>query len=728
MAEKNNRNYLQVFSHRTLAALHHFLGLVLKFFLTFPKSILMVFIVLVIFAGIEGRKVRIAIRTEDMNDPSLSSHQDMQKLKSDYGFEDKLTFVFKKESPFTGDDFCLLKKFLDELQKSEPMVIAISSPFELRDINFQNDKLFYPTVLKDVCQGGFSETRLRDHPYFPFFADPNLKDVIVHLQIKESEKKFRHGIYDYQIIEKLILRAQKELPFQVLPGGTLFFQKSVLDGIHWSNKLNILAGLFLFLTFFYFYRSWKASLGLVFIVLLTNTMLKGAMGFFDHAIDPLSSCLFLMMTVAVIEDYVFVCFVMRNEGKTFEEAIQKLLLPSFLTSLTTAIGFGSLVMSHNPNIIHFGLWSALGAMLEWAFLLLLTPALFQVFPKLKSIFVFNKKISEPTFFQLTKLRMPRKFTMIISCFPLLLLFIYGEANLSYSPFDMFDSDHAISDYRNHFQNTRGAEGEVSLLFPRGSLDVSVVLEIMKKDPMVAQVYSLNNLRSLLQRYPTYLHSMIMEDFMKTQLGQLFSSSENERALLYVKSYDTKDIESFEQRTKKVCGNRCKIVSEVIVSKDYAQGLLQTLYDSFTFCFLLVFIIMVWLCLAVNPKAIISVTISTLWAPAMLLIVVILGQFKINVVTSVALSVLVGLTGDNAIQFLLLGSENLKESVENYGKASLQSFLLMTMMTLILFFSYFKSPKVLGALLLLGLVFMFVGDLWVLNGLLKAHSKSDVKRL
>jgi len=136
-------------------------------------------------------------------------------------------------------------------------------------------------------------------------------------------------------------------------------------------------------------------------------------------------------------------------------------------------------------------------------------------------------------------------------------------------------------------------------------------------------------------------------------------------------------------------------------------------------------ILIWVCIALRAPILVSV-ISSGWSAFFLLSLVLLLGLRIDVVTSVALSVLIGITGDNIIQFLLFKPDRLSESVQDHGIAAFQSVSLMTVITSVLFLSYFRSPQVLAALLMVGLLLMIVGDVWIFSGLLDLQSRKKVK--
>jgi hypothetical protein len=132
----------------------------------------------------------------------------------------------------------------------------------------------------------------------------------------------------------------------------------------------------------------------------------------------------------------------------------------------------------------------------------------------------------------------------------------------------------------------------------------------------------------------------------------------------------------------------------------------------------------WLVMATDKSYLFPVFISTLWASFTLLLLVVIFQLKINIITCVALSVSIGAAGDNAIQFLLFNKGSLYHTISEIGEASAETFILMMGIASTLVFSYFQTPRTLALLLIVGIFLMFIGDIWVLNGLLRNKVKKD----
>jgi len=88
-------------------------------------------------------------------------------------------------------------------------------------------------------------------------------------------------------------------------------------------------------------------------------------------------------------------------------------------------------------------------------------------------------------------------------------------------------------------------------------------------------------------------------------------------------------------------------------------------------------------------------------------------------------VLVGLTGDNAIQFLVAGrGKALHTGILKGGGAALVSGFLMALSSLIFIGSYFIPPRTFGFLLMAGFFASTLGDYWLLRALLGKEDSSD----
>jgi hypothetical protein len=148
----------------------------------------------------------------------------------------------------------------------------------------------------------------------------------------------------------------------------------------------IIGGVMLFVIF----RNWACvffSELTVFLSLLWTFGLKAMVG---SPITPVSSALIALIAVIGIASSVHIIShyqVESSRGKDKKEAILNTYAragkPCLMTSLTTAVGFGSLAVSPIPLIRHLGIFASFGIMSAFLLSMIIIPVALQLVKKLK---------------------------------------------------------------------------------------------------------------------------------------------------------------------------------------------------------------------------------------------------------------------------------------------------------------------------------------------------------
>jgi predicted RND superfamily exporter protein len=185
--------------------------------------------------------------------------------------------------------------------------------------------------------------------------------------------------------------------------------------------------------------------------------------------------------------------------------------------------------------------------------------------------------------------------------------------------------------------------------------------------------------------------------------------------------DLKDLNATLNAIDAACdhGKLCAANGESVVYAQYANRVVSTLFESLGLSLLLVGAVLVWLAVAFGVRrALPAMILSVFFSPLVVLGLLALFQFSVNFGTGVAASVLVGLTGDNAVQYLFASrGRRLKSGIDSRSGATVQITLLNIGASL-LFLGLTPTPlKHLGILLAFGFASSLVGDLWLLRGLI-----------
>lgn len=439
--------------------------------------------------------------------------------------------------------------------------------------------------------------------------------------------------------------------------------------------------------------------------------------------DMLSSCLFLILAVSSLEDFIFVAQHQLETNEGFIPSHLELITPSFFTSLTTILGFGSLMTSDLLPIRRFGMWAALGSTTEWIAMFLLVPAFMQRFPS------WRNWVNEKKAFKISKTKKIIKkkpsshfarFALVVFIFS---VFSIKNFRLSQTPSEMFPKNHPYQKMIDYVRGNRGWEAEASLFIDHNVSEEKrkSLLEFVAKEPSVQNVEDYRTALGFISKKVSdpLAKEMVQTEFSHSKFADRYlSDSQDERAILYLKTTNTQKLNDLRTFVANLCpSHECWVGGEIIAFADFSRSLIHTLFDSFFLSLVLVGIVIVYLAWASRKHSYFSLIIASFWGPAVILCLIYAFDLSINFVTCIIASTLVGLTGDNAIQFIFAAKDDsLEKGIEERGPSSLYCALTMGLCSLVFLGSYFEAPKVLGVLLAAGFFFSLIGDVWILNGL------------
>jgi predicted RND superfamily exporter protein len=143
------------------------------------------------------------------------------------------------------------------------------------------------------------------------------------------------------------------------------------------------------------------------------------------------------------------------------------------------------------------------------------------------------------------------------------------------------------------------------------------------------------------------------------------------------------------------------------------------------CLLLVGSVLFVLLVAARQRGKLPVLLASVWGPAAMMALLWALRVPLSFLTCIFASVLVGMTGDNVIQYLFATrSERIEQGIQRRGGASILVAVSMAVACLVFTGSAFVPSRRLGALLALGFLLGLAGDLWILRGLLAPTRGAD----
>lgn len=575
-----------------------------------------------------------------------------------------------------------------------------------------------------------------------------------------------------QLIQS-INKLNKKYDFEkILVAGRTVGQNYYIQKMNYEMLLYV--GLSAFLIVLFLYIAFRSLWGILIpqiILLGTLVWIVGGMGLFNQPINIILTTLPSVMFVVAMSDVIHLVSryldAMRETNNTLEAiriAVKEVGMATFLTSLTTAVGFFSLYFVNVQPIREYGIVLGIGVLIAFFLTITILPVLFYFFPapsyiKRQKEGHFWKKSLQKWFIQVV--RNPKKiigFSVILIIISLVGLFKI-EAN-NYLMDDMRESEPIKQDFNYldaHYGGIRPFEMAVILKdSSKNFWDFEVLKEIETVENYIEQTYGAEIKQSLVQTIKVMnrsSHNGISEYYDIPKSNKTLKSFKRKLKIANKGTFYSTLIDSLET-TSRINGGigdlgntimsqrnvELKSFLAQLPSKKWLEfkltGTSHLLDKNMSYLAmslvkgLLISMLIVALIMGILYKSFQILIISLIPNLIPLLIVAgIMGYFGITLKTSTAIifTIAFGIAVDDTIHFLgkfkhelAKGHSKLYALKRSYlvtGKAMILTTLILCSGFLLLMFSTFMGTFYMGLLLSLTLFFALILDLTLLPVLL-----------
>ncbi len=701
----------------------------------YHKASLLFFLLIAVLLLIPFKPLPVYITVDKLINKHFETSKDFFRMKDEFKLGTNALVIFEKtDSSFNENDLCFIRKWAVTVPMQIPILQNTMSPLFLRQAEYNKgadgfDQLLFTQIVPLNC----------DHP-----VGVNPLQVIhttpwKGLLTRNDQKDFMHefnledrGEADFEIktvpaVAGQLMSSAPEMKTYWL--GDASYQFFMARGLQINNALNGIIALFILFFFRCFFGTWKSGFILIGTLLYSSLILFSLMSLFHIPIDILNNCLVLLLTVSSLGDFAFLSHhQLNNNSENWMNAFKKLVTPSFFTSFTTFIGFVSLYTSDIDVIRRLGLWAGISGMIEWLTVMFVLPPFLKVVLKNRSWVDPEKTVPILPLHLLERIKPSRTLSLALLSLLVFLPFTFHRIYISDVPSELFKKNNPFRQGIEYLYSTRGFKGDVSLVFnDKNRVAINnEIIEKLRHHPIVARIDSPYEIKNFLLKDLNDDQKSLVEDGLKStiQYQRLFSET-RARAVVYLKEIEMKDMNLMRHFiSRELCPNQeCALAGALVAYADFSQMVPETLLDSFLLSLALVFICLLVLAYYTgNFKRFPSLFATSLWGVGVTLILMSGLQVRVNFVTCVVVSILVGMTGDNTIQYILGSMDNTEDPLENgirerSGGSVITTFIMMMCSTLF-FFYYFEPPRVFGGLLIFGFLASLAGDLWLLQGLLK----------
>ncbi len=714
---------------RALRGLHVWLHLSFNFAVRSPKTTLFVMIFPLLMGLPQLRNLETLVDTDDLIDADFTTHGVLSDLKSKFKSKNSLLLMVEpNQNPMSIGQGCLMSNWIASEVLTRGDIELVLSTFQLRHATLQDSKVSYPRYLSSDCQNSSASLNLSPlaaTPWGGILTDTRFRDAAVEFDLSGTETS-KGPSFDPTIVPAFMANAatwSQDQNLNLYWYGSTVFQYFMKLGYDQTALLNLLVVAFLVVFFKLAHGTFKSSVIFLLSLSYVNLCLHVFMSLAGYPVDVLSNSLFLMLTLATIEDYIYLSDVQLVGRHYWKNEFRNVLLPGFLTTLTTVIGFGSLALADLGIIKRFGVVSAIGSFAEWVAIFIFLPALIQIFPKLK---VWTTRGQNPPLSRIKILGFktpPRWFATVSLSFFLIALYGSGHLKIDDTPHDLFPKDHPVHSAVNYLRESRSWEASADVLISAPEKEAEVI-RALKEHPMVVQIEAPDLYRKhFTENLPASYKAVVDEDITNAPIYSRYVSSDGTvRLILYLNKTDLSAVNGLRSFVSRLCPQgECQLGGSLVSYAEFGSRVPEALMESLLSSMFWVIITMVFLTLARGEKEFFPIVASSLWGPAFLIAMLYLLQVKIYFVTCIFASILVGFAGDNAVHYLFSSKSNLKDGIHDRALPSMYLGICMIIIPLVFLLSHFNPMRSLGILFVVGAAAGIFGDLWILKGLLRRNT-------
>lgn len=362
-----------------------------------PRLVTFFIFLLVALAVFPASKIRTDFDLENFypkSDPTVKSYRLMEE---EFGRDDNVIMIgFKNDSLFTVSKLMELKALIDSI-KTIPNITDVQSIWSAEEmVNIGGTLRFDSFLNLDSLSTNLSDTRERitkDSFTEGFLINKEATTTAFFLEIDEENNTYETR---NQIIKELEIALARfpNIDFKIT--GIPYFRNQYVNILNEEVIFYIsFSSVLIILLLWYLYRSFSGifipMLIVWFTVLFTVaaiTLSGGYLEIMSSTIAPILLCVGVADSIHMISKFDDAVQNGMKQKKAILEMLLTLGSATFLTSLTTAIGFGTLVTSSVVPMKRFGIYTAIGVMVAYTITILFLPAILKI-TNIKKVFKEN---------------------------------------------------------------------------------------------------------------------------------------------------------------------------------------------------------------------------------------------------------------------------------------------------------------------------------------------------
>jgi uncharacterized protein len=443
--------------------------------------------------------------------------------------------------------------------------------------------------------------------------------------------------------------------------------------------------------------------------------------------------------IHIASRFLLLCSSKQDRTAAMNKTLKEVCLPILLSSLTTAVGFGALMISDMKPVVDFGIFAAIGIVLSLLVNCLIVPGLLLLLP----FHVSSVRSTSNHWTSRVSVLMAEKKNVVLGISGILLVlcvFWTTRARVESNVLKFFPETSKISqDYKFVGENLTGLYTvEIELVTPTENVkqmftSMEQISKQLYNEPQVAKVIHAGSIASFIKSIhrPAFLSSRQTQDNPLIALMRRYQIRKQEqtnlRMSVFIRAMSSNQFYDLLERISVLLTQnldeqtKYTITGIVPLLNAAQQSLIKTQIKSFSLA-LAVVLLLIGLFMK-SFRALVAAILPNILPIFVLFSIMVLTDIPIDAATVMIASIAIGIAADDTIHFLshfrllrLSGEQiipSIRTTLSEIGPAITLTSVVATVGFMILYMSQFKPVRYFGLLAAVTMVTAWLGDVLIL---------------
>ncbi len=482
--------------------------------------LLAILALLTLFLGYHARTVEMSYEYASMLPKKDKAYIDNQKFIEVFGEEGNLIIIGIQDSTFFQfERFEKWKTLCNDISKIEGVenLLSVSNSYNLIKNTEKKQfevQLIFPDTITNQTELKQAEENFRKLPFYRklLYNDEN-NTYLLAITVNKDKMLTKDRELMVKSIQKIGKQFEKDENVKLHYSGLPYIR--VVTAMIIRSELYLFSALALFIcivVLFLFFRSFKAVFFPVMIVLIGVVWSLGTLGLLGYKITILSGMIPSLLIVIGIPNSIYMMnkfhheFVQHgNKVKALQRVIVKIGNATFLTNLTTALGFATFIIVKSELLKQFGIVASLNILGLFVLSLILIPVIFSFIktPSAKHVKHLEYKLVSHIIDWFINITEKYRKWVYISTAVILLLGFWGISRMKTSGYVVDDIPKSNPIYKDlkffekNFEGIMPLEIMIDTKKPGGAMQLSNFEKIDKLENKLKKYHELSTPTSIL---------------------------------------------------------------------------------------------------------------------------------------------------------------------------------------------------------------------------------------